>query len=300
MALIECVPNVSEGRRADVIAALAGVVTRVPDVHLLDLHSDPVHHRSVFTMAGSADGVAAGVLALVDAAVHAIDLRTHTGAHPRVGAVDVIPFIPLQGATMADCVALARRVGAAMAGRVQLPVWLYEHAATSPGRQRLELLRRGGFEQLATTLAGEDRVPDFGPRRPHPTAGASVVGAREILIAFNVQLRTDRLDVARAIATAIRERDGGLPHLKAMGLALPDRGVVQVSMNLTRWQVTGLRTAFEAVCDEARRHGVEVADSELVGLVPEAALDGTSLEALRVPVPAQRPTIEARLAACGA
>jgi glutamate formiminotransferase len=280
--LIECIPNVSEGRRPQVVTRLAEVVAGTPGVTLLDRTSDSSHHRSVLTFAGERDGIAAAVFALFEAALSAIDLRTHTGVHPRIGAVDVVPFVPLEGATMAVCVELAMEVAAEIAERLDLPVYLYEDAARLPERRRLEDIRRGQFEGLAEKMRDSAWTPDFGPSRPHPTAGASVIGARMPLIAYNINLDSDRLDVARAIASVIRESSGGLPCVKAMGVPLDDRGIVQVSMNLTNYTITSMRTVFDAVESEAASRGIDILESELIGLVPAAALADTSAEYLRL------------------
>ena len=272
MALIECVPNVSEGRRRDVIDRLASSIERVAGVRLLDRSSDPAHNRSVFTFAGNAPAVADAVLALFETAVAAIDLRSHSGAHPRLGAVDVVPFIPISGATMTDCVALAETTGATVASRFQIPVFLYEEAAATDARRNLADIRRGEFEGLAAKLALPEWQPDYGPSRPHLTAGATVIGARAPLIAFNVNLTTGRLETAKAIAAAVRYSSGGLPFVKALGISLEHRGVVQVSMNLTNYEKTPIVRVFEAVRQEAARHGTSVLESEIVGLVPESAL----------------------------
>jgi glutamate formiminotransferase len=271
MAVIECVPNLSEGRRPEVLEACRDAILGA-GVHLLDVSADRSHNRAVFTFAGGPDAVRAAVLALYDAAVPAIDLRRHRGEHPRIGAVDVVPFVPLAGATMAACVALAADVGRAVADRHGLPVFLYEEAATDPARRRLEHVRRGQFEGLAAKLAQPGWTPDFGPSAPHPSAGASAIGARRLLIAYNVNLATDRLDVARQVAAAVRESSGGLPCVKAMAVTLAERGIVQVSMNLTDVERAPMHRVFERVREEAARHGVSVLESEVVGLVPAAAL----------------------------
>ena len=276
MPIVECVPNVSEGRRRDVVESMVAAVSGVPGARLLDHSSDPAHNRSVLTMAGEPGAVKAAVLALFDVAVRAIDLRSHRGEHPRLGAIDVVPFVPIEGITMAECVALARETATAIASRFEVPVYLYEAAATTPARTNLEDIRRGEFEGLAEKMAAPEWAPDFGPSRPHPTAGATVVGARMPLIAFNINLTTDRLDVARQIAAAVRHSSGGFRYVKAMGIALEDRGIVQVSMNLTNYERTPIFRVFEAVRREASRHGVRVLESEIVGLVPAAALIGAA------------------------
>ena len=271
MAVIECIPNVSEGRRTDVIDACTAAIVAT-GAHLLDVKPDATHSRTVFTFAGAPAAVEAGAIALFDTALAHIDLRHHHGEHPRLGAVDVTPFVPIEGATMADCVAIARRVGETVAARHQLPVYLYEEAATSPARRNLEDIRRGEFEGLAAKMQKPEWAPDFGPAAPHASAGASVVGARMPLIAYNINLATNRLDVAKKIAAAIRQSSGGLRFVKAMGLELADRGIVQVSMNLTNYEKTPIFRVFEMVKREAARYGVSILESEIVGLVPAAAL----------------------------
>jgi glutamate formiminotransferase len=272
MPIIESIPNVSEGRRPDVIERLAEAIRQTPGVRLLDHLADASHNRSVFTLAGDAAAVKAATLALFAVALDAIDLRQHRGEHPRLGAVDVVPFVPIEGASMADCVALAKDVGAAIAERFQVPVFLYEEASTNPARKNLEDIRRGEFEGLAAKMASPGWAPDFGPARPHAAAGASVVGARMPLIAYNINLNTDRLEVAKKIATAIRHSSGGLRYVKAMGVKLDDRNLAQVSMNLTNYEKTPIFRVFEMVKREAARYGVTILESEVVGLVPSAAL----------------------------
>ena len=270
--IIECIPNVSEGRRQPIVDEIAAAIRRAPGVRLLDYSADPSHNRSVFTFAGDAAGVEQAVMALYDRALAAIDLRTHRGEHPRLGAVDVVPFVPIEGVTMDDCVSLAKQVGAAIADRFQVPVYLYEEASASPARKNLEDIRRGEFEGLAAKMTSPDWTPDFGPSAPHATAGASVVGARMPLIAYNINLATDRLDVAKKIAAAIRQSSGGFRFVKAAGFKLDDRGIVQVSMNLTNFEKTPMFRVFETVKREAQRYGVAILESEIVGLVPAAAL----------------------------
>ena len=282
MALIECIPNVSEGRRRDVVDGIADRLRGVPGLSLLDYSSDPSHNRSVFTMVGSAESVEAGVLALFERALAEIDLRGHKGEHPRLGAVDVVPFVPIEGVTMADCVALAKRVGATVAERFGVPVYLYEEAATHPSRRNLEDIRRGEFEGLAAKMQTGDWTPDFGPRAPHPSAGACVIGARMALIAYNINLATDRLDVAKKIAAAIRHSSGGFRFVKAAGFKLEDRGIVQVSMNLTNYEKTPVFRVFETVRREAARYGVAILESEIVGLIPSAALLATAEHFLQI------------------
>lgn len=276
MALIESIPNVSEGRRSDVIAELGQAVRATPRVRLLDASSDASHNRSVFTMIGDADSLKAAIVALLEVAIRRIDLREHRGEHPRLGAVDVIPFVPIEGVSMADCVALAKEVAATAAERFNLPIYLYEEAAASPSRKNLEDIRRGEFEGLAEKMTSAGWAPDFGPAAPHPTAGATVVGARMPLIAYNINLATDRLDVAKKIAAAIRHSSGGLRYVKAMGVKLEDRNLAQVSMNLTNYEKTPVFRVFDMVKREAARYGIAILESEIVGLVPSAALTRTA------------------------
>lgn len=276
MALIECIPNVSEGRRPGIVDRLVAAVRDTPGVRLLDHSSDASHNRSVLTMVGDREALQAAILALFDVAVATIDLRTHTGEHPRLGAVDVVPFVPIEGVTMADCVDLSRAIGAAVAERFGIPVFLYEEAAGNPARRNLEDIRRGEFEGLAAKLADPAWAPDFGPGAPHESAGASVIGARMPLIAYNINLDTDRLDVAKKIAAAIRHSSGGLRYVKAMGVKVEDRNLAQVSINLTNYQKTPMHRVFDMVSREAARYGVRVLESEIVGLVPSAALIGVA------------------------
>jgi glutamate formiminotransferase len=272
MAVIECVPNISEGRRLDVINQLAESLRAVPGMRVLDVQSDATHNRSVLTLAGDAAAMSAGIPKLFEGAIAAIDLTTHQGEHPRMGAVDVTPLIPIDGVTMAECVALAKSIAQDVATRFSLPVFLYEEASANPERKNLEDIRRGEFEGLAAKMARPGWAPDFGPAAPHPTAGASVIGARMPLIAYNINLATNRLDVAKKIAAAIRMSGGGLRYVKAMGIPLEDRGIVQVSMNLTNYEKTPIFRVFDLVKREAERYGVSVLESEIVGLVPAAAL----------------------------
>ena len=272
MAIIESIPNLSEGRRPEIVERCVAAIRAVPGVRLLDASSDPSHNRSVLTFVGDREPVKAATLALFEQAVAAIDLRNHTGEHPRLGAVDVVPFVPIDGVTMEECVQLAKEVGAEVAERFGVPVYLYEEASNNPARRNLEDIRRGEFEGLATKMASGGWAPDFGPAGPHPSAGASIVGARMPLIAYNINLNTDRVDVARKIAAAIRQSSGGMRYVKAAGFRLEDRNLAQVSMNLTNYQKTPIFRVFEIVKREAERYGVSILESEIVGLVPAAAL----------------------------
>jgi glutamate formiminotransferase len=282
MAVIECVPNVSEGRRTDVVHALVESVRRTPSVRLLDYSSDAAHNRSVITMVGDAASLKSAVLALFDAALTRIDLRAHAGEHPRLGAVDVVPFVPIEDVTLQECVALAKETASEVARRFQLPVYLYEEASENPQRKNLEDIRRGEFEGLAAKMATPGWTPDYGPTSPHATAGATVIGARMPLIAYNINLNTDRLDVARKIAAAIRHSSGGLRYVKAMGVKLEDRNLAQVSINLTDYQKTPMHRVFDLVSREAARYGVSVLESEIIGLVPSAALIGAAAHYLQL------------------
>jgi len=276
MPIIECIPNVSEGRRPETVEAIAAAIRAVPGVRLLDHSADASHNRSVFTMAGDAGPIKQAVFALYERAVAAIDLRAHRGEHPRLGAVDVVPFVPIEGVTMEACVALAKEVGAEVASRFGVPVYLYEEASANPARKNLEDIRRGEFEGLEAKMASPGWAPDFGPAAPHASAGASIIGARMPLIAYNINLNTDRLDVAKKIAAAIRQSSGGFRYVKAAGFKLEARGLVQVSMNLTNYEKTPIFRVFETVKREAERYGVSILESEIVGLVPSAALNSAA------------------------
>jgi len=276
MPIIESIPNVSEGRRPEVVEAIASAIRAVPGVRLLDYSSDASHNRSVFTLAGDGAPLKAAILAMYEQALAHIDLRTHQGEHPRLGAVDVVPFVPIDGVTMAQCVELARDVAGEVASRFGVPIYLYEDASNDPARRNLEDIRRGEFEGLAAKMASKGWAPDFGPSVPHASAGASVVGARMPLIAYNINLNTDRLDVAKKIAAAIRHSSGGYRFVKAAGFELKDRGIVQVSMNLTNYEKTPIFRVFETVRREAERYGVSILESEIVGLVPAAALNAAA------------------------
>jgi glutamate formiminotransferase len=297
LPLLECVPNVSEGRRPEVVRELAAAAASAPGVALLDVSSDPDHNRSVLTLAGEPAALHAGLLALYEAALEAIDLTRHQGVHPRVGAVDVVPFVPLAGAAMADAVAAAERLGEAVADRFGLPVFLYEEAARRPERRRLPDVRRGGLDGLTARLCDPIWAPDFGPVCLHPTAGATIIGARFFLIAYNVLLATADAGVARQIAARVRESGGGLPAVRAIGVVLPSRGRAQVSMNLLDYRRTSMGAAFARVREEAAALGTDVVASEVVGLVPEAALVGVEREALMLQT-AGEIVLEKKLAAC--
>lgn len=274
--LIESVPNVSEGRRLDVVERMAEAIGAVEGIALLDRTSDASHHRSVFTMAGEHDVVTAALERLVEVAIHEIDMDVHEGEHPRIGAVDVIPLIPLGDTTLADCVDLARAFGERLATRFDLPVYLYAAAALRPDREKLADVRRGQYEGLKAEIGHNGREPDFGPARMHPSAGAVAVGARPFLIAYNINLDTEDVELAKRIARRVRESGGGLPRLQANGFAVrePERGHplrAQVSMNLLDHDVTPLWRVWDAVRELAAEDGVRPAESELIGLAPVAS-----------------------------
>jgi glutamate formiminotransferase len=272
--IVECVPNFSEGRRPEVIERLVAAVESVEETAVLDTHIDPDHNRSVITFVGSPESIIEAAVRVAARAAELIDLRRHAGVHPRVGALDVLPFVPVRGITLEDCIHLAHAAGARIAREVGVPVYFYESAARRPDRVNLEDVRRAGFEQLRAEIeTNPERAPDEGEARIHETAGACVVGARSLLIAYNINLDTRDLKVARRIARAVRGRDGGLRFLKALGFELRERDLTQVSMNLVRFEKTELHHAFEAVRREAARYGVRVVGSEIVGLIPQAALD---------------------------
>ena len=275
--LVEMVPNVSEGRRPDVIAAIGDAIAAAAGVTVLDVSSDPWHNRSVITAVAPPDRVVEGAFAGIRAARDLIDLGAHEGVHPRIGAADVMPFVPLDGISMDTCIALARQLGERVGSELGIPVYLYERAAVRPDRVRLADVRRGGFEGLRETIARDpSRAPDFGPSRVHPTFGAIAIGARALLVAYNVYVGpAHRVDLARRIARDIRESsDGGIPGLRALGLVVDDQA--QVSMNLVDIERTGLPEAWEAVRAAAARYGLHPTWSEIVGLVPERAMHGAA------------------------
>jgi glutamate formiminotransferase/glutamate formiminotransferase/formiminotetrahydrofolate cyclodeaminase len=298
-AVVECVPNFSEGRKVDTIHRLVAVIEGVETACVLDTHLDPDHNRSVITFVAAPERVVEAAVRAVALAAELIDMRQHTGQHPRLGATDVLPFVPVRNVTIDDCVMLAHLSGARIAQELSIPVFFYERAALKPERINLEDVRRGALELLREQIASEPgRAPDVGPLRVHETAGAIAVGARPFLIAFNVNLRTSDLAIARQIARSVRARHGGLPFLKALGFELSTRGLVQVSMNLVNYGETGMRQAFEAVRREADKLGVEVANTEIVGLVPENALDKDAEYFLKLENFTEDKVLESRMRAC--
>ena len=275
--LVECVPNFSEGRDTAKIDAIVAAMREVPGVYLLDRESDADHNRSVVTLAGEPEAVAEAALRGVGKAAELIDLTRHTGAHPRMGATDVVPFIPIEGVAIEDCVALAKKVGREIWERFRIPVYFYEAAAQRPDRTNLENIRKGQFEGLRDeVLRNPDRAPDIGEPRLHATAGATVVGARKFLIAYNVNLNTADLDIAKRIGKNIRFSNGGLRYVKAMGVDLQARHLAQVSINLTDFEQTPVHRVFEMVKREAERYGVSIVGSEIVGLIPKRAIELTT------------------------
>ena len=273
MKLIECVPNFSEGRRQEVIKSIADAIRSTPGVTLLDVESNSDHNRSVISFVGESGPVKQAALAASGRAIELIDLTKHKGEHPRMGAVDVVPFVPLSGATIDDCITLAKEFGREFAERFQVPVFLYEEAASTPERRNLADVRAGEFEGLRDQIGRDPaKRPDFGPDKIHPTAGATAVGAREILIAYNVNLGSNDLSIAKKIAHQLRAKDGGLAYVKALGFELKERGIVQVSMNLTDYHKSQLFKAKELVELFAERYGALVVGSEIVGLAPMDAL----------------------------
>jgi glutamate formiminotransferase/glutamate formiminotransferase/formiminotetrahydrofolate cyclodeaminase len=272
--LVECVPNFSEGRKVETIDRIAGSIESVAGAFVLGRHMDMDHNRSVITFVAAPGAIIEAAVRAVATAAELIDLREHAGVHPRIGATDVLPFVPVSGVTMDDCVRIAHAAGQRIWEELSIPVYFYERAALRPDRVRLEHVRGQGFESLRREIAvNPDRAPDAGAPRLHESAGAIAVGARPFLIAFNVNLRTNNLSVAQRIARQVRERDGGLPFVKALGFELQSRGLVQVSMNLIDYQRTAIARAFAAVSAAASAEGVEIAGTEIVGLVPRAALD---------------------------
>ncbi|MCK4513136.1 glutamate formimidoyltransferase [bacterium] len=273
MRLVECVPNFSEGRRPEVLDQIVGAMTAIEGVRLLDKEMDADHNRAVVTIIGEPDVVLEGVFKGIEKARDLIDLTKHDGEHPRMGATDVCPFVPVSEVTMAECVELAKKLGERVGSELDIPVFLYEEAATRPTRQNLAKVRKGQFEGLRDEIGTNPaKEPDFGPNKIHPTAGAIAIGARQFLVAFNINLGTDDISIAKRIAKSIRHAGGGLRYVKAMGFEIKDRGIVQVSMNMVHYKGTPLFRVFELVKSEAERYGVPVIGSEIVGLVPLDAL----------------------------
>lgn len=293
--IMECVPNFSEGRDKSKVEQIADLFRGKEGVKLLDYSSDADHNRSVITVAGEPEALKKAVIEAIGKAVELIDLTQHQGQHPRMGAVDVVPFIPIKNVTMAEAVALSREVAQTVAEKYHLPVYLYEKSATAPHRENLASVRKGEFEGLTEKMKLPEWRPDFGPAERHQTAGAVAIGARMPLVAYNVNLGTDNLEIATAIASKVRYVGGGLRYCKAMGVALEERGITQVSMNLTDFTRTAIYRAHELVRMEAKRYGVPVVGAEVIGLVPMEALAETAAYYLGLENFSMQQVLEAKL-----
>ena len=274
--LMECIPNISEGRRKDVVEAVVDEVRNTPGVALLNYSSDESHNRSVLTFVGAPEAVSEAAFRVAKKAEALIDLRIHQGEHPRMGAVDVIPFVPIREMEMDECVALSRALGSRIADELEIPVFLYEESASAPHRKNLAAIRKGQFEGMAEKVQQEQWHPDFGGVRIHPSAGVVAVGARQPLVAFNINLNTPDVSIANRIAKVIRESSGGLRAVKSIGILLEDRNIAQVSINMCNFHQTPLYRVFELVKVEAARYGVSVIGSEIIGLTPMEALTDTA------------------------
>lgn len=293
--LIECVPNFSEGRDQEKIKAIieAGQSGKVV---ILDIESDADHHRMLTTIVGEPEAVFRSVWRMIVKATELIDMTKHHGEHPRIGATDVVPFVPVAGVSMEECIELARRLGRKVAGELKIPVYFYEAAATRPERVNLAQVRKGEYEGLKREIKTDaDRKPDLGPARMHPTAGAMVIGARKFLVAYNVNLDTKDVQIAKEIAKLVREKDGGFPAVKALGFEIKEKGHVQISMNLCDFEKTNLDVVFEKIKKEAAKRGIGVLDSEIYGMVPRAALAGVNPEELQLSDFRQDQILENRL-----
>lgn len=278
--IVECVPNFSEGQRRDVIDQIVAAITSVPDIIVLDVEADPDHNRSVVTFVGEPAAVEEAAFRSIAKAAELIDLRQHKGKHPRMGAADVVPFVPLRGVSMQDCVEMARRLGKRVGEELGIPVYLYEEAATRPERRNLSDIRRGEYEKISEEIGKvPEREPDFGPARMG-SAGATAIGARPPLVAFNVYLNTNSVEIAKAVAKAVRHSSGGLRYVKALGLSVEGRA--QISMSVTDFQHTPLLRVLDLIRSEAARWGVSVTESEIVGLVPEDALLDAAVASLQL------------------
>ncbi len=277
MKIVECVPNFSEGRRIDVVEQILGIIRSVEGIKILDSSSDASHNRTVVTFLGESQDVKKAAFLAAEKAQELIDMEKHKGEHPRIGAADVIPFIPISGVTMDECVELARELGQEIGEKLDIPVFLYEEAAVKPERKNLADVRRGEYEGLKEAIKEPKRHPDFGPARMHPRAGATAIGARPPLVAYNINLNTGDLEIAKAIAKTIRGSNGGYPSIKALGVLIGETGTAQVTINVCNFREVSLSRVFETVKSEAERFGVNIAGSEIVGLVPlDALLDVAS------------------------
>jgi glutamate formiminotransferase len=294
--IVECVPNFSEGRREDVVKSITEAISEGGRVNVLDAEMDASHNRSVVTFVGGPEDCADAAFAGIKRASELIDMNEHEGEHPRIGATDVVPFIPITGVTMDDCVGLATGLGSRVGEELGIPVYLYEYAATTPERKNLSRIRKGQYEGLKEAVRTDpDRRPDFGPSELHPTAGATVVGAREFLIAYNVYLNTSDKGIAQKIAKRIRESSGGLKHVRAMGFYIEEKDLAQVSMNLVNFRETSIFEVMRAIAKEGAELGVEIVSSELVGLIPQEALTDSAIRYLMLEDFDQTQIIENRL-----
>ena len=281
--IIECVPNFSEGRNQGIIQAIAEAARDKEKVRVLDVEWDKDHHRSLVTLVGEPEAILVAVWEMIKKATELIDMEKHQGEHPRIGATDVVPFIPVANVSMEECVELAKRLGKRVGEELKIPVYLYEAAATRPERVNLANVRQGDYEGLKKEIeSNPERKPDFGPSQMHPTAGAMVVGARKFLIAYNINLDTQDVEVAKELAKLIREKDGGFPAVKALGFAIKDKGFVQVSINLCDFEKTNMEVVFRKVKEEAKKRGVKVLGSEIYGMVPQAALEKIDITELQL------------------
>ncbi len=294
MRLLECVPNISEGRDQEKIASIAEEVKKHKGVRLLDYSSDRDHHRSVFTFIGEPEAIKEAAFSFTMKALDLIDMREHKGGHPRLGAVDVIPFVPIHGVEMEEAVQIAHEFGKGL-GKRGIPIFFYEEAATRPERKDLPSIRKGEYEGLVEKMKDPQWKPDEGPDRFNPKSGATVVGARFPLVAYNINLKTKDLSFAREIAKKVRFKDGGFPHVRAMGVDLKEKGMVQVSMNLTHYRVTNIPKVYEFIKEEALKKGIEIEDSEIVGLIPLGALEGVVQYYLKCQPFSVRQVIEQRI-----
>lgn len=294
MRLLECVPNISEGRDREKIVLIAEGVKKHKGVRLLDFSSDKDHHRSVFTFIGEPEAIKDAAFSLAMQAIDLIDMREHQGGHPRLGAVDVVPFIPIHGVGMEEAVQIAHAFGKAL-GKRGIPIFFYEEASTQPERKDLPSIRKGEYEGLEEKLKDPEWKPDEGPYHFNPKSGATVVGARFPLVAYNVNLETQDLALAQEIAKKVRFKDGGFPYVRAMGVDLREKGIVQVSMNLTNYRVTNIPEVFEFIQEEALKKGVEIEGSEIVGLIPLGVLEGITQNYLKYPHFSTRQVIEQRI-----
>ena len=282
MKILECVPNFSEGKDKDTINNIVEALRRVSGVKILDFSMDKDHNRSVITFIGMPEDVERGASAACDRALELIDMRKHKGVHPRNGAVDVVPFVPIKGMDMNEAVEVAHRFGRAFAERNNVPVYFYGEAALNPSRKKLPFIRKGGYEALKDRISDPLWLPDAGPAIFDPRSGATTVGARNPLIAFNINLDTDNIDVAGKIAKSIRQSSGGLKHVQAMGVLLKSRNIAQVSMNLTNYKETSIRKVFDTVKEKVAEYGIDILESELIGLLPRDALEGATADYLRL------------------